>query len=127
MCCPICLRYADCRSRTDIHAHKAAQQSMPNPHYHLCRLALAACDFNCKRCGRLSREMPILTPAHFAYGCCHRCAAYQGCDFMDQHRKVVEGVAVTADVPVVPTEFKDVEPAISEVMPEQNAATSPPA
>ena len=58
---------------------------MPNPHYHLCKLVLAACDFNCKRCGRLTREMPHLIPAHFAYGCCHRCAAYRGCNFMDRH------------------------------------------
>ena len=126
MCCPTCLRYADCRGRTDIRAHKTAQHSMPNPHYHLCRLALTACDFNCKRCGRLKREIAILSPAHFAYGCCHRCTAYQGCDFLDRHRKVLEGVAATGDIRRVPIEFKDGQPVIPAAVPSQTPVASPP-
>jgi len=128
MCCPTCLQYAACRSRTDIHTHKMAQSSMPNPHFHLCRLALAACDFNCKRCGRLIREMPIFIASHFAYGCCHRCAAYQGCDFRDRHRKALEGVPAAGDIRRVPTECKDGQPVMPAAAPHENpASASPPA
>jgi hypothetical protein len=105
-----------------------AQSSMPDPHYHVCRLALTACDFNCKRCGRLIREMARLIPAHFTYGCCHRCAAYQGCDFLDRHRKVLEGVAAAGDIRHVPVEFKDGQPVMPAAAPQQNSAfASPPA
>jgi hypothetical protein len=93
---------------------------MPVPHYHFCRFAVTACDFNCKRCGRLNREMPHLIHAHFAYGCCHRCAAYQGCDFMDRHRRVLECDAVSADIRHVPTEFKDGQPVIPAALPPLN-------
>ena len=133
MCCPLCLQYAGCHGRTEIHADKTPQYSMPNPHYHLCRLAVTACDFNCKRCGRLTREMPHLIPAHFAYGCCHRCAAYRGCNFMDRHRRVLAGGAATVEVRHVPTEFKDGQPVIpaalaagGAAMPPQSPATSSP-
>jgi len=94
MCCSICSEFANCRGRIEIHAHKMAQSSMPNPHYHLCRPAATACDFNCKRCGKLLREMTRLSSAqHFAYGCCHRCAEYQGCNFVEKHQKVLEAAA----------------------------------
>jgi hypothetical protein len=102
-----------------------AQSSMPNPHYHLCRYAATTCDFNCKLCGRLTREMPRLGAAHFAYGCCHRCAEYRGCDFVERHRKVMEG-AVTGDLQRAPAEYKDGQPAMPAAMSPQNSETSPP-
>ena len=126
MCCPTCREYADCRGRTVIRAHKTPQYSMPNPHYHLCRSAVKACDFDCKVCGRLTREMAHLIAAHFAYGCCHRCAAYQGCNFMDRHRGVLEAGVAAADVRHVPTEFKDGQPA-TPAAPLQHPASTPPA
>ena len=126
MCCSTCLQYATCRARTDIHAHKAAQNSMPNPHYHVCRLVTTACDFNCKRCGRLIREIARLSQAHFTYGCCHRCAAYQGCDFLDRHRKALEGSAALGEVRHVLAEFKDGQPVIPTAAPQENPAPAPP-
>ena len=129
MCCPTCIQHSSCRTRTEIHAHKMAQSSMPNPHYHLCKPAATACDFNCKRCGRLIREMSRLSSAqHFAYGCCHRCTRYQGCDFVDKHRKVLEFIAAPRAVESVESEFVEAEPVTSAVMPPQEPAVpSPPA
>jgi hypothetical protein len=108
MCCPDCLLLSECRTRIEIHAHRMAQTSMPNPHYHLCRApvtATAACTFDCRRCGRLTREMPRLSSAqHFAYGCCHRCRNYQKCDFVEKHRKVLEPAAAVHAVESAPLE-----------------------
>jgi hypothetical protein len=128
MCCPDCLLHSDCRTRIEIHAHKMAQSSMPDPHYHLCRTT-ATCAFDCKRCGKLTREMPRLSSAqHFAYGCCHRCSNYQGCDFVGKHRKTLEAVAVHRAVESLPPEFVEVARAPTPAAhAQESAAPGPPA
>ena len=132
MCCANCLLHSDCRARIEIRAHKMAQNSMPNPHYHLCRSATSRtaplCAFDCRRCGRLIREMPRLSSAqHFAYGCCHRCASYQGCDFVEMHHRVLEQpIGVSGDVEDVP--LVEVEPLTTVVLPaQQPTVPAPPA
>ncbi len=128
MCCPTCLLYAVCHSRTVVHTHKMAQSSMPNPHYHFCRSELSACDLNCRRCGRLVREMPRLISAHFAYGCCHRCPAYQGCDFVERHRKALQETAAAQAAQRAASEAKPGQPAMPVPAPQEaSAGSAPPA
>jgi CheY-like chemotaxis protein len=59
----------------------------PALHYHLCGATKRECDFDCKVCGSLKREMPRLARNQFVLGCCHRCASYKGCDSVLQHTK----------------------------------------
>ena len=102
MCCETCSRYPDCRSLTMIRVHPRAHGMFPSLHYHLCRPTKRKCDFECKMCGCIVREMPRLSGSHFVLGCCHRCTSYKGCDCVQRHTERLtagSGVA-TAAAPV---------------------------
>ena len=126
MCCPDCLQYPGCRTRIEIHEHKMAQSSMPNPHYHLCHVT-ATCTFDCRRCGKLTQEMPRLSSAqHFAYGCCHRCSGYQGCDFVGRHRRALEPIAASRGGDEEASQFVEVLPLTTAAASSQNRVDQAP-
>jgi CheY-like chemotaxis protein len=98
MCCKRCLQYSSCHSLTDFHVHPAAHSFLPAPHFHLCGPTRRDCDLNCKVCGKLIREMPHFPSSHFVFGCCHRCAEYLRCDFVERHRESLQGEAESAEL-----------------------------
>lgn len=96
MCCDLCAQYSKCHSRVVVRLHAAAQALIPGPHYHLCRQAEQHCDLQCRSCGWLIRETSHLPTDQSLFGCCHRCAEYARCDFVERHRKNAVGQPVRA-------------------------------
>jgi len=117
MCCKLCEHHLKCNCLVVVRLHPAAQALIPAPHYHLCGRAGRACDFNCKLCGRLIREISYLPTNHTLYGCCHRCAEYARCDFVERHRKSAVSEPVEAQsvlqAPAAETRAEPAGPAVA--------------